>query len=1630
MRNIEKLTIKTESAKKAVPFRKKYGAELRRFKLKNAYLKWVWSYSVLVVLVMFLLCPAIYAQQAQVNVRNNDNEIVFRLDFYGADQGSTDDFSQAQINAITEAARYWVDILKANGTMPEVLNAEGNKIPSLDNNGNPILDAAGNPTYQRQPAVFSIFYDDTIVGNANAGTNGYVQSDIDNFNLDLAQALLTDGIYVGTVGGGHATINVGTGWSVQSGNQSQSGRVANDLTPVLIHEMGHALGIANSVWYEIDPVTEEIKWVFPDIISRYDSRLRDNNGNSAGVKPGAPGKEVGYDNTANHSQAGTIFDMGDPLTPYLQGNPSHPTFVGKNTLELWYGKPVNQLTNFEKNSGVPVTGYTYDLGWNFPSLPFQWSYNPGGTLSHIDTTNSLMSWQEYRNYPGFTEIEMAVMQDIGYTVERRNFFGKSFYVNGDGTPFYNSAMFGYWNAALQSYDMSRPNTASYAIGAHLFAKDLNVIQTGSIWANGPGSAGIRIDGSNNKLTLAGGTSVYTDGLNGIGILAAYGKNHSVVLQQGSYVHATGQGGIGVSFNFGKDLLGSNRGSYYYTLIPAVTEPITGLVYVDYKILEELNGPLVKTFDISGSITGSRSKEIITIEPWWGVSKALHESSRKFALGAGIYIDGTAQVDRINIMNGATINGDILSFHRNSIAQDLYPAEYLTDEQGNPTDIGKALFGEYAKLDLFTTITFGYKADAGGAATTQVDKDFNFTFKDNINYFRYEVIPRILYLDPARVIISPATADNDPKLRAALEQMGATINARGNIVDIPVGHDQGTGFYPGGEVEEDEDGNIPTEDRGYWVSPSYNLFNEDNDVFWEFVVWDDGFMFTDEIAAMIVKPGDGKVYADIITPGSSTTELRIVGGTTEFQGNTVYARDLTIDSGATLMLTPAIPKDVGSTVNVKVVDSNGNPYLDADGNPLVDENGEPFVIECVYSPIANTALKIPDINIGAGFSQDFGLDILPNGTYTVFPHTNPPAMENFGRIAGEGVFRFGLRRFSWDGNTQELYGLIARESHYWEGALKNEGVIAPGANNGDEIGIINVVGDLVFGKNSVYEVTVGGEAILERYTSAIMRDGKYIDEKGNIYDPEIGQIRGWNVDPDTEIDETPNSNPNISPAELPIYHEAVYGTENDLLVVSNKTTMNGTVKVNFLPDKVFGNESTTHTIIQSGSFNEGSNFTKIDYETGFLYVSDVFINPYNSHEAQLRVVRDLNYFRDRAKTGNEKSVAAAIDASLFERPDIAFSLGDASNSPEDLRDMFRQIGASVRANSALVNLWNPSEVLFNRIGYGSGSMATGNRGRVNWSRMSGRANRMLGQAPELPKRTGSLWGDFTQTYFNAESDGNSDGYDISRSGFMAGGEWNLTPYSAIGAMAAYARSSLKQVGDKMKSDDYTLGVYFVCAPFNEFEFKSYIGMGFQEYEMDRYVRNTNIVYDSISGGRGVFDRYLSNTKGNTLNLSLEIARPLMLHPTFILRPTLGFDMQYLWQNAFSDRDYSSISNIYGSSRYGLHYNRINFNRSVLRVGFSSETTGTRGGIRMRAFYNTNLDGENVPISEVSFLGTGEVFRIRGVDLGRNFLSLGVGANYWLDGEKTSSFFLDYDANIYNKNKKVHVHTFGIGFLQNF
>lgn len=1471
-----------------------FGRLLRQEDEKRMFGKRIFSFIAFALGLIFLAFPSFSLAQGlngrtSVEVKNSDGNTVFLLDFWGQNDddyrpGEKSDwnFTQAQINAITEAAQYWVDIIKPTGEMPlaslPVYDANGLPVYETDSDGNPVIDPdTGQPkqqySMQQQPVVVRIGNSNDEAGNAYALSMGNVISAGSSINdkdytVSRPQGIIADGVSVPTAvetpngdivenpNGAHALIVVGSGWNAVSGNQSQTGRVAQDLTPVIIHEFGHALGIGVD-YYTFEYSNETGEYQFGDVLSRWDSRLRDILGNAA--KPGQIVGHAGeYDNQSDY------FEMGDTSNAGYFAQLDKPTFVGKNSLELWYGKSIDELTEEQKRYGVPLEGYTNYYGY--------WLLVGVNGLSHIDTTNGLMSWQGYRNYNGFTEIELAIMQDIGYDIERRNFFGKSYYVDGDGeTVQLNTANFGLWTGNGYS---TKANTSNYAIGTHLFAKNLNIHQIGSIVADGPGSAGIRIDGSNNKLRIDKNSSIVMGGLNGIGLLAAYGKDHSII-HQGN-IKATGVGGIGVSFNFGEPVLGNRRGSYYY-LIDAVAED-ENYIYSDYGIMPELDGALVKNFDVTGSIIGTKTKSTAS----YGDADGLERNwlnNKTFHLGAAIHIDETAHVENINIMNGAYLEGDILSFWRGKPSTNLYPDDWLTDSYGNVTDVGASVYGLYSDMDLPTNLTFGLKSATDGSATNVADPDFKITYKDNINYFRYELYPTIV-------------------------------------------------------TEWDSQTNTYVPD-----SPSM----ESNDTFWHFIAWDDGFydyQFAGGNMSVTIERDyeNNKVYAGVVTPG--IIDLKFAGGVTEFVGNRVHVRSMTVDRGATLTLTP--------------------------------DSDDPT--------------RTPQVHIAArddGWNDD--VTVVENSWLHEY---NKPV--NNGRITGTGEFHVG-RETEWS----------TRNTTY-NGHLLNNGTIAPGADNGAGVGTISVYGNLKFTGDSVYEVTLSRILLTDRDGNIVDKNGNYIDKNGNVLDKN-GNIIGRDQDP-------------------------IYVESNDLISVSGETTLAGTLKINVEANSSFDDQYSTYTIIESGSFKAGTNFNNIETDVAFLYFYPelTFKKEKDKVLGQLTAVRDVDYFKKLAETYNELSVATAIDNSLATSPLIAFSLGNKNNSAADLRDMYRQLGASVRANSAMMNLWNPSELVFNHIGWGNGQMETGNRGKVNWNRIHERRSRILGQNPAL-QRSGSMWFDTFHNNFETENDGDGGKYDFNRTGMMVGGEWNLTPYAAIGAITAYADGTLKQTGDKVESDDYTLGLYFVGAPYNEFEIKTYIGLGVQEYDMNRYVRNANIIYN---GNTGINDTYRSDTKGMSFNFSFELARPLMLHPTFILRPTLGIDVQHIWQSGFTENDLSYISPSWGSNFYALSFNRMHYDRTLLRAGFSSETSGCRGGIRMRTFYVTNVGGDDLPFSTQRFATDTNYFDIRGTKIAKNYINLGIGANLWLDGERTSTLFFDYDSNIYTSSKKTYAHSLSIGFTQNF
>ena len=188
-----------------------------------------------------------------------------------------------------------------------------------------------------------------------------------------------------------------------------------------------------------------------------------------------------------------------------------------------------------------------------------------------------------------------------------------------------------------------------------------------------------MDGSGNTLTIDPNVRVHANGTEGNALLVAYGRNHHIV-HRGS-LQALGGKGISARFDFGSNEMGDKeewRGSWMRSKWLNDEESWT-----QGPLLDSLKGALVDSFDVTGSLAGSK---------------------------AAIFISNNAYVDQINIMAGASVSGDIIS------------------EWDWNNDNLQAVSSDR----LITKLTFGKMANALGQAMDQPDASFSMRYEGKIS----------------------------------------------------------------------------------------------------------------------------------------------------------------------------------------------------------------------------------------------------------------------------------------------------------------------------------------------------------------------------------------------------------------------------------------------------------------------------------------------------------------------------------------------------------------------------------------------------------------------------------------------------------------------------------------------------------------------------------------------------------------------------------------------------------------------------------------------------------------------------------------------------------------------------------
>ncbi|MGY4467676.1 subtilase-type serine protease [Bradyrhizobium sp. LB9.1b] len=443
----------------------------------------------------------------------------------------------------------------------------------------------------------------------------------------LVEAAITNHQIGKLYNGAHGFITVSKmGWAPAPFTPSQLNLPPQiGTTMVMIHEIAHTLGVYS-------PAEG-----FFSTLTAWDLHLRDENGKVAA--------------------AGQYIWCKVCLAPAAGAD----AFDARNDQAYFTGKHVNAVL-----AGA-MPGIRVRTGSDFrdSDRPF---------FSHMELKNGLMSHQAYRNYPVLMEAELAALQDLGYTIDRRNLFGHSVY--NEGLTLINDHPFFARNAAGTDYVANTFNMATFGLGLHVYGSNNTMYQRADLLSGGAGGGGIRVDGARNDLTILPGTRVYADGANGRGVMFAYGKDHAFT-QRGD-VEALGKDGIAVSFDFGHNGMSDAseyRGSYFV----GSTKKNLQKDFPDYYTgaWGEVSGPLVGTFDLSGRVAGRN---------------------------AAIYMSESGYVGRINVMQGAKIDGDITS-------------NYAQEDDKSHLRI--------------TNLTFGSKADSNGKSSGIADPEFRFAYDGNI-----------------------------------------------------------------------------------------------------------------------------------------------------------------------------------------------------------------------------------------------------------------------------------------------------------------------------------------------------------------------------------------------------------------------------------------------------------------------------------------------------------------------------------------------------------------------------------------------------------------------------------------------------------------------------------------------------------------------------------------------------------------------------------------------------------------------------------------------------------------------------------------------------------------------------------
>lgn len=393
--------------------------------------------------------------------------------------------------------------------------------------------------------------------------------------------------------------------------------------------------------------------------------------------------------------------------------------------------------------------------------------------------------------------------------------------------------------------------------------------------------------------------------------------------------------------------------------------------------------------------------------------------------------------------------------------------------------------------------------------------------------------------------------------------------------------------------------------------------------------------------------------------------------------------------------------------------------------------------------------------------------------------------------------------------------------------------------------------------------------------------------------------------------------------------------------------------------------------------------------------------------------------DYAGSRNQKNLSAMLDSMVeneFVPKDRAPVIDKLMNYGSDkaYRKALDDYSGSIRENSVFFALSSPWRVPLENVGFGRLSLA------LEKKRSPFEEDRKyFGQSPQRMMPSGpmsrggglahDLWFHSYYHYDNIDSDHNTAGGTGNRGGMVLGSALPTPSREALlGISFGYSGGQFKQDDDKTDLNDYRIGLYGGANLFQRnLQIRGYVGYGFQQYDTDRAVR--------IEGLDPLYAH--GKTDGTSVSAAVMLIRPVDMSDRWILKPTLGLDIEHLKQDEFTES---------GDAGATWRYGGLSLTRTMIRVGASSEYALRRASLTGRVMYGVKVAGDN-NVTSRHFLpiDPSYAFDVSSVAIGPSVVDVGLGGNFGLNEAKTSLLFIDYTGT-FSKNSNAHTASLGVLF----